>query len=233
MIYRIAICDDCAADTEYLSGLVETWAEGNGSRACVKTFPSAEAFLFSYEEENDFQILLLDIEMGGLDGVELARKIRENNDRLQIVFVTGFPDFMAEGYEVAALHYLMKPVSAQKLGAVLDRAAANLARPEKRLKVSFDRQTDFVPFDKILYIEAQKQYVRIHTQERDYRMKASLGEMEEALDGYFFKCQRSFLVNLNHVARIKSSCAVLKNGEEVPISRGMDGKMGRAIIELY
>lgn len=233
MIYRIAICDDCAADTEYLSGLVETWAEGNGSRACVKTFPSAEAFLFSYEEENDFQILLLDIEMGGLDGVELARKIRENNDRLQIVFVTGFPDFMAEGYEVAALHYLMKPVSAQKLSEVLDRAAANLAKPEKRLKVSFDRQTDFIPFDKILYVEAQKQYVRIHTKEGDYRMKASLGEVGEALDEYFFKCQRSFLVNLNHVARIKSSCAVLDNGEEIPISRGMDGKMGRAIIELY
>ena len=129
--------------------------------------------------------------MGEVNGIELAQRIRLEDSRVQIVFITGFPDFMAEGYEVSALHYLMKPVSREKLCAVLDRAAANLARPDKRLQVNFDRETCFVPFQRILYIEAQKQYVRIRTEDGDYRMKASLAEMEAMLDKYFFKCQRS------------------------------------------
>lgn len=233
MIYKVAVCDDCAADRAYLSSLAEGWAADAGNGVSIRNFPSAEAFLFSYEEKNDYDILLLDIEMGGQNGVELAKRIRRDNQSVQIIFVTGFPDFMAEGYEVAALHYLMKPVSEEKLRSVLDRAAANLEKPDKRLRVNFDRQTDFIPFDRILYIEAQKQYVRIHTKEGDYRMKASLGEMEEALDEYFFKCQRSFLVNLNHVARVKNQCVVLENGEEIPISRGMGEKIGKAIIRLY
>lgn len=233
MTYRIAICDDCDRDTEYLSALVAGWEESSGQGALVERFPSAEAFLFCYEEKKDFDILLLDVEMGEVNGIELAQRIRLEDSRVQIVFITGFPDFMAEGYEVSALHYLMKPVSREKLSAVLDRAAANLARPGKRLQVNFDREACFVPFDRILYIEAQKQYVRIRTEDGDYRMKASLAEMEAMLDEYFFKCQRSFLVNLSHVARIRTQCAVLRNGEEIPISRGMAEKLGKAIIQLF
>lgn len=233
MTYKMAICDDCETDTEYLSALVAAWEEASGHRGLVERFPSAEAFLFKYEDRKDFDILLLDVEMGEVNGIELARRIRREDSRVQIVFITGFPDFMAEGYEVAALHYLVKPVSGEKLCAVLDRAAANLARREKRLQVNFDRETCFVPFDRIVFIEAQKQYVRIHTEGGDYRMKASLAEVEAMLDEYFFRCQRSFLVNLNHVARIRNQCVILKNGEEIPISRGMADKIGKAIIRLY
>ncbi len=230
---KIAICDDCSADARYLSTLVADWAKAQGSPVVVKEFPSAEAFLFCYETEKDFDILLLDIELGGLSGLELARRIRRDNGSVQIVFITGFPDFMAEGYDVSALHYLMKPVSAKRLSGVLDRAAANLSKTEKRLKVVFDRQVSFVPFGRILYVEAQKQYVSIHTQDGEYRMKASLAEMQADLDERFYKCQRSFLVNLSCVTRINSRSVVLKNGEELPISRGGAEAIGKAIIELF
>ena len=131
------------------------------------------------------------------------------------------------------MHYLMKPVVQEKLFAVLDRAAAGLEKQERRLAVTYDRQTDFVSLDRILYLEAQKQYVCIHTPDRIYRMKASLREMETSLDRRFFKCQRSFLVNLSHVVQIKGNCVVLKNGEEVPISRGMAEEVSRAVIALF
>ena len=120
MTYKMAICDDCDADTEYLSSLVAAWEEVSGHGAAVERFPSAEAFLFQYEDRKDFDILLLDVEMGEVNGIELAQRIRLEDSRVQIVFITGFPDFMAEGYEVSALHYLMKPVSREKLCAVLD-----------------------------------------------------------------------------------------------------------------
>lgn len=233
MLYKAAVCDDCATDIEYLSSLVAAWAGASGNQVTVKEFPSAEAFLFRYEEEKDFDILLLDIEMGGQNGVELAKRIRQDNKTVQIVFITGFPDFMAEGYEVNALHYLMKPVSEEKLNTVLDRAAANLGKAEKRLKVVYDRQTDLIPLDRILYVEAQKQYVCIHTETRVYRMKASLSDMEEKLDRRFFRCQRSFVVNLGYVVRIRANCVALKNGEEIPISRGMSEEISKAIIRLF
>lgn len=233
MQYSVSIVDDSTSDSEYVAVLVKRWAEAAGHTVSLSVFPSAEAFLFWYEEEHNVDILLLDIEMGALNGVELAKTVRQKDIPMQIAFITGYPDFIAEGYEVSALHYLMKPVSFEKLCMVLDKAAANLSKAEKRLCVTYDHETDFVPLSQIFYIEAQKQYILIYTADRTYRMKSSLAETEEKLDEYFFKCQRSFLVNLRYVARIKSSCVVLKNGTEVPISRGIADKIGKEIIRLF
>lgn len=233
MHYNISVIDDNTADTEYISALVARWTKECGHTAHILAFPSAEAFLFQYEDEKTFDILLLDIEMGEMNGVDLAKKIRFQNDAVQIVFITGYPDFIAEGYEVAALHYLMKPVSFEKLNAVLRKAAANLKKAERRLRVTYDHRTDLVPFSQILYIEAQKQYVLIHTFDETYRMKHSFTETIEELDAFFFKCQRSFCVNLSHITRIKSSSVLLKNGEEIPISRGMAEKIGKEMIRLF
>ena len=230
---RIAVIDDRPADRDYIAALVTRWAKDRDAAVTAVPFPSAEAFLFDYSEDRDFDILLLDIEMGAINGVELAKTVRAENDAVQMVFITGFPDFIAEGYEVSALHYLMKPVDRDKLFSVLDRAAANLEKAERRLRVTFERRTDYVPFSKILYLEAQKQYVRIVTEGEEYRMKASLAETAAQLDEFFFPCQRSFIVNLRHVARILPDRVVLKNGAEVPISRGMAEKIGREIIRLF
>ena len=230
---RIAVIDDRPADRDYIAALVSRWAKDRDTAVTTVPFPSAEAFLFDYSEDKNFDILLLDIEMGTINGVELAKTVRMENDAVQMVFITGFPDFIAEGYEVSALHYLMKPVDRDKLFSVLDRAAANLEKAERRLRVTFERRTDYVPFSKILYLEAQKQYVRIVTEGEEYRMKASLAETAAQLDEFFFPCQRSFIVNLRHVARILPDRVVLKNGAEVPISRGMAEKIGREIIRLF
>ena len=230
---RIAVIDDQPADRDYIAALVTRWAKDRDTAVTAVPFPSAEAFLFDYSEDKNFDILLLDIEMGAINGVELAKTVRAENDAVQMVFITGFPDFIAEGYEVSALHYLMKPVERDKLFSVLDRAAANLEKAERRLRVTFERRTDYVPFSKILYLEAQKQYVRIVTEGEEYRMKASLAETATQLDEFFFSCQRSFIVNLRHVARILPDRVVLKNGAEVPISRGMAEKIGREMIRLF
>ncbi|MBQ9718815.1 MAG: response regulator transcription factor [Clostridia bacterium] len=163
MDLRIAICDDEQKQIEYLTSLVSSWGNKTSVTCTIDTFQSAESFLFDYAEDKNRDILLLDIEMGGMNGVDLAKTIRRTNDTIQIIFITGFPDFIAEGYEVSALHYLMKPVLPEKLHTVLDKAAANLAKSEKRLSITYDRQTDFVPLSQVMYIEAQKQYILIHT----------------------------------------------------------------------
>lgn len=233
MPYKLAVIDDNPTDIEYITSLTKKWADSATQALHIEPFPSAEAFLFAYEADKAWDILLLDIEMGGQNGVELAKAVRQTGSAVQIVFITGFPDFIAEGYEVSALHYLMKPVSFEKLSSVLDRAADSLSKAEKRLRVTFDRQTDLIPQKQILYIEAQKQYVLIHTAGETYRMKSTLSDVQKELDVYFYKCQRSFLVNLQYVKRIKNDCVLLTDGTEIPISRGLAEAIGKEIIRLF
>lgn len=233
MEYRIAICDDEQSQLQNLTKILSLYAETHQVKFHIDTYLSAEAFLFDNEDGKAYDILLLDVEMGKMTGVELAKNIRESNNIVQIIFITGFPDYISEGYEVSALHYLMKPVSIEKLHAVLDKAVTNLAKAEKRLCITFDRQVDYVPLNQIMYIEAQKQYVLIYTESKTYRMKVSLTDIGMQLDEYFFKCQRSFIVNLRNVVRINSEQVTLKNGVKVPISRGIAEKIGKEIIRLF
>ncbi len=233
MPYRVAICDDSETDSAYVEKLLRDWAKDREIEVIPKIFPSAENFIWHYEEDKRWDILLLDIEMGAMDGVTLAKSVRTDNEAVQIVFITGFPDFMAEGYEVSALHYLMKPVEREKLFSVLDKAVTNLSRREKCLAISFDRETEYVPLGKITYIEAQKQYIIVRTEACEYRMKTSLANAAGELDEYFFKCQRSFIVNLRYVSKIGSESVTLKDGSEVPISRGVAQKLAKEIIRLF
>ena len=96
MNYKIAICDDSDADRQYISGFVDRWATNAGHTVHIDAFASAENFLFHYGEKNDYDILLLDIEMGAMDGVTMAKKLRQDNDTIQIVFITGYSDYISE-----------------------------------------------------------------------------------------------------------------------------------------
>ena len=111
MEIRVALCDDEETVREYLGRLLEEWKERQNDQLQIEYFESAESFLFQYEEDKRWQFLILDIEMGKMNGVELAKKVREHNKEVQILFVTGYMDYISDGYEVEALHYLLKPVT--------------------------------------------------------------------------------------------------------------------------
>ncbi len=231
-MYKLAICDDSPADTLYLQGLVSNWAKKAGEAIEVQTFASAEAFLFRYEEDKSFDILLLDIEMAEMDGVTLARKIRAGNQEVQIVFITGYTDYIADGYEVEALHYLLKPVKEEKLFEILERAVVKLARNERTLLLETADGTVRVPLYEIRWIEVQRNYVTIHSVE-DYTVKKSLSDVEAELDEGFMRTGRSFIVNLKQVRRIGKNEVILSDGSRVPLSRGYYEKLNRAIIERF
>lgn len=229
MEYKIGICDDEAAEREYVSELVSNWAAEKCAAIEVKPFPSAESFLFQYEEEKDFDILLLDIEMEKIDGVELARRIRRENEAVQIIFITGYTEYISEGYEVAALHYLVKPVKEEKLFSVLDRAVHNLAKNEKALVLSHGSEVLRVPLFSIRYLEVQQNYVTVHADE-EVTVKKTLGEFEKELDERFYRLGRSFIVNLTQIYKISKKEVFLKDGTVLPLPRGQYEKLNRAFI---
>lgn len=231
MNYKIAICDDSEADRQYVLHMVDRWAAAGGHTVQADCFPSAESFLFHAEEDSDYDILLLDIEMGSMDGVTMAKKLRRQNDTVQIVFITGYSDYIAEGYEVAALHYLMKPVQEEKLCSVLDRAAEKLAKNERVLSLETGGELVRVPIYRIRYAEVSGNYVTIHAQ-TDVTVKMTLGELEQRLDERFYRAGRSVIVNLTQISRVTKTEIKLSDGTAIPLPRGAYDGVNRAIINM-
>lgn len=231
MNYKIAICDDSMVDRQYILNMVKRWALKKGYQIHTEMFTSAENFLFGYAEENDYDILLLDIEMGNMDGVTLAKQLRKENEMLQIVFITGYSDYIAEGYEVAALHYLLKPVKEEKLCQVLDRAIDKLAKNEKVLTFETGGEMVRIPIYQIKYAEVTKNYVTIHAT-FDFTIKMTLGELALRLDERFYRVGRSIIVNLTLVSRITKKEVKLRDGTSLPLPRGAYDGINRAIIDL-
>ena len=231
MKYKIAICDDSDADRQYVLNMVNAWAAQTSHVVHTDTFSSAENFLFHYSEENDYDILLLDIEMEAMDGVTMAKQLRKSNDTVQIVFITGYSDYISEGYEVAALHYLMKPVREEKLCSVLDRAAEKLARNEKVLNLESGGEMVRVPVYQIRYADVFGNYVTIHASS-DVTVKMTLGELEKQLDERFYRAGRSCVVNLTQISRVTRTEIKLSDGTAIPLPRGAYDGINRAIINM-
>ena len=230
-VYKIAICDDTEIDRNFIKDIVTDWANKSGVKPDIHMFSSAEEFLFEYEDCKDYQILLLDIEMGQMDGVSLAKELRKTNDSAQIVFITGYSDYIAEGYEVSALHYLMKPVREEKLSEVLDRAVSKLGKDEKALMLESGGETNLVPIYSIRFIDVRGNYTTVHA-DKEYTIKKTLSDVEKELDERFYRVGRSCIVNLTQISKVTKTDIFFNSGETVPLPRGSYEKVNRAIIEF-
>ena len=229
--YKIAICDDLESDRDYLKDLLNKWANDYSHLLNIDTFSSAESFLFHYEEAKDYDILLLDIEMGLMDGVSMAKKIRQDNDSFQIIFITGYSDYIAEGYEVNALHYLMKPVKEEKFFSVLERAIEKISKNDVVLNMDSANGMVRVPIYQIRFAEVFGNYVTIHAND-EVVVKMTLNEIEKLLDERFYRVGRSVIVNLNEVSRVTKTEIKLLDGTSIHLPRGAYDGVNRAIINM-
>ena len=230
MKYRIAICDDEQNQIEYITLIVALWSAHEGHGCEIRTFASAEAFLFEYEEDKAYDILLLDVEMKNMNGIELAKRIRKDNNRAEIIFITSQFEFVGEGYEVDALHYLIKPISADKLMQVLAKAAEKLSVDPPSVVISCDGETVKLYESDILYTESFLHYVIIHTKDKEYKIKENISVFENKLSDDFYRIHRSYLVSLKYITRISRTSVNIGN-TELPLSRGKYDDINRAFIE--
>ena len=205
MKYKIAICDDSGADRQYVLNMVRAWASSAGHTVHIDDFPSAESFL--------------------------AKELRKSNDTVQIIFITGYSDYISEGYEVAALHYLMKPVKEEKLRSVLDRAVEKITKNERVLHFEAGGEMVRVPIYQIRYADVLGNYVTVHAR-TDVTVKMTLGELEKQLDECFYRVGRSALVNLTQISRVTKTEIRLSDGTAIPLPRGAYEGVNRAIINM-
>ena len=235
MPYKIAICDDNLIDTQYIQNLITQWAEDHARPVQIHTFPSAESFLFRYAEEKDFHLLLLDIEMKGadgtgMDGVTLARKIRLENESVQLIFITGYPDYVDQGYEVSALHYLRKPVQIEKLFQTLERAYKANSKKKKALFLPLEGESIRIPVEDIQYLEVFDHRIDLVLVSVTYSVKLPLRELEKQLTEDFVRLNRSCIANLRFIKRITKTECTLDSGITLPISRRAYPDVNRAMI---
>lgn len=231
MQYRVAICDDESQQALQLKTTVEAWAKEVCIPCNIQCFPSAEAFWFTYEADDTFDILLLDVEMKDMNGIQLAKRLRAEGCRAEIVFITSHFEFIGDGYEVDALHYLVKPVTKEKLFHVLSRAVEKLAVEPPSVLLSCDGATVKLYETDIMYAEAFLHDIVIHTRTGEYRTKKKISDFELQLSKDFFRIHRSYLVNLKSVQCIGRTSVILEGGADLPLARGKYNDMHRAFID--
>lgn len=232
---RVAICDDEKALTLQVEQLAGCWG-GERNRPCsVCTFVSGEELLFESAGSYPFDLILLDIDLGGgkLSGLDLARKIRETDQRVALAFLTNYPGHVFEGYEVAALRYLMKPVTAENLFPLLDLALDRIGRVSRYLVLEVDGEQRRVEEDSIVYLEARGHTVLVETVTEPIIVKAAFSTLTRQLGADFAPTHRSFLVNLRYVERVGRTECALEGKRSVPVSRGAWGKLNQAFIDYY
>lgn len=234
---RIAICDDEEAQRLLIQRYVEAWAADNKVALETELFASGESFWFAWEDDSSYDLLIFDIEMGQLNGMELAAGIRRKDEDIPILFVTGYDSYMAQGFEVAALHYLLKPLRKEKLFTVLDKLKKMRMRKKQEEKILFRAEEGplSLPASKIWYIEAMAHQCILYTEDTSHVLCSSIGEMVRQLCGRreFVRCHRSYLVNVQHISAIVKPELVLDDGRRIPVSRSAEKEVGRLFIEFY
>ena len=231
---KIAIVDDEAKEQEIIAKYIGEWAQAEKELVEFVRFDSSESFLFSWEDAKDYALLVLDIEMGEISGLELAKKIRFEDKKIPIIFVTGYEEYIQYGYDVSALHYLIKPVNKEKLFQALGKLSEQ-EETVRSLILNAENEVRRIQMNQVLYVEAAGHGSIMHTVDEVIRLKASFGEIEKQVlpMGEAVKCHRAYLVNLRFVSAIQNANLILDNGEKLPIARSRMKHMQHEFLRYY
>jgi two-component system, LytTR family, response regulator len=156
-------------------------------------------------------IVLVDINMPGLNGMEAVKLCKQQLPALQIIFITGYDEFAVEAFEISATDYIVKPVERVRLLRALEKARkyiqlstqTNISTKEKRLGIKSQNSILFLPMEEILFVEKESRKTVIHTSNQKYETTETLSEIQGKLDDYFFRTHRSYIVNLKKIVKIE------------------------------
>lgn len=232
---RIAVCDDEQAECELLEKYIREWAAFRAYQVAVLCYSGGESLLQAFFQKS-FDLVLLDIQMQGTDGMCAARKIRAADFDTGIFFVTGYEDYLAEGYEVEAFRYLLKPLRREKLWEALDLFLVRRRRGQRYWTVETPEGQKRVALAEIRYLESFGHTCLLYTPEACFQVKKGISEIEKELEILglsVFRTHRSYLVNLAQVTAVGRDRAALAGGSFVPVSRAQYQKLNRAFIRLF
>lgn len=219
---NIAICDDEKNIRAYLSSLIRK----QNIECGIIEYASTDEYL---SDQKEHELLFLDIEMkstvSSMDGMSMAKQIRgmEHIKQPIIVFVTGYEKYIYDAFDVGAFQYLLKPIDEQKFAGVFRRAAEQIISEselrKKTLVIQYANTSKVIPWDSIYYLESQSHKVVIHMKDGNLEYYAKMGDLEEELQGQFFRIHKGYLVNLAYVDEYNKTEMTLVNGDKLLISK--------------
>lgn len=214
----IAVIEDENVIRQDIIKYLKMYMEENDYSYQVKDFPSAESFFFS--QVNSYDIILMDINLPGLNGYEAAKQLREKNNSSVIVFVTSLAQYAIKGYEVNALDFMIKPINYYSFSLKMRRAVNEIKRNiEETVVIKSKTQVNIIKIRDIYYVEVSSHTVIYHTKTGNYLTTGTMKKIEENLIPYHFAlCNQCYLVNLRYVVSVEGMKVQVEN-DELSISR--------------
>lgn len=217
---KIAVCDDDRAVREGLIRLIRK----QESDVDIMEYQSGETLI---NAGRNFDIYFLDIEMGKVSGMDIARHIREREEnsrrRSIIIFVTGYREYMEEAFDVNAFHYLLKPIEEEKFSEVFSRAwkeaSVSCEQEKKYIMVKSLGTQQKLLLKNIYYIESRNKKVVIHTTDKTLEVYGKMEELENRLGSTFYRCHRCYLVNMEKIAAYSADNIQATNGDNLLLAR--------------
>jgi Response regulator of the LytR/AlgR family len=216
---NIAVFDDDKNDRELLAGLIRQCCDSNIWNAKLVEFSSGESMLNSFIP-GDFDIYFLDIYMEGITGVEIAKKIREQDENAIFIFTTSSEEFYRDGFEVGALHYLIKPVNYTNVEDAMNRCIKFIGEFARQIEIKVGKNKIKIKLVDIQYIEVLGNACHIHTSRNEIVTYTPLNDLEKLIsEKSFLRCHRSFLVNMRAIVQKTSEGLIMENGALVPVPK--------------
>lgn len=227
---KIAICDDENFMLNMLYEKISSFFNHQNIKVNISSFSCGKDLLNS---NNNLDIIFLDIKMDKLDGFETAKKLRDKGYKGLLIFVTVLKDYVFDAFEVQAFDYLTKPLKEDNFIKTMNRALKAIQnKNEEQLLIQKNKDINIIPFENIVYCEIINRKVYLHLKDSlviDYYDK--IENLEKKLDNRFYKCHRSYLINLQYLKSYKSGLAYLTNGDLVPVSRLRKDEFSAFIIK--
>ena len=235
MNLKIAIVEDDDTQRTYLKKLMKQWVASSQNKLKLVTCESAEEFIFKYIECVDFDLIILDIHLREINGMELAKQIRRKDKTVQIAFLTGNKDYVFEGYEIGAIRYLLKPVQEKDLYKLLDESLEKLLHNSNDYFVFlYQGQSMRLSYSNIIFLQVRGHYLHMVTTNQTFEWKGSLVSVREMLNKHCFcHANRSAIINLEHVTKITREQCYFEDGQVIPISRSSYNTLNEAFISYY
>lgn len=231
---KIAIVENEPQQTGINKEMIEKYFENTSYHYEIKTFENGFDFLegdISY-----FNIIFMDIDMPGINGMETAAKIRQKNIQTPLIFVTNLPQYAIDGYKVNALDFILKPMTFADFSLAMKRALSLISKEDDgEFVLNIHGALTKLKSNEILYIDMSKHDVNIHKSDNTKLVfRSSLNKIEPLLDKrIFFKCNSGCIVNLNKITYMKGDVLIMENQDYITISRSKKKEAVSKLNDLY
>ncbi len=230
---NVIICDD---NSLFLNDLAQSIERVVGFEHRVFSFESASELLTNTEEafKSNMSLLLTDIEMPDINGIELAKKLKEIYPLLQIIFITNYTEYVEKAFDVEPAHYIIKPINDEKLRLALNKAAEQLQKQTKNcLQINTKEKFIRIPYSEIKYIESVGRKAVVYALSKSTAIPKKLDDLEKLLPDCFLRVHKSYLININMVEQIKNYKITLFNGDVIPVSKSKYPQTKSRIIDYF